>query len=419
MRKRITLITIVTICMLMFLTACSSKISKETLMQDIEPIVKEELSSSRTIDDIEILETESDEKNDTAVKIKVITQDDVAEYVDYFTACYYYSADKEYVFDTAFQIDKDKSTITPIKGVTQGIAVSSLKSKSISIGDESWSLNDVTDVTIENQDTNLEEKTDTVTISLTVNDKVQQAKGKLKLEYKFTDEWELSNVSQDGEFTVSYKPDCALELTDKDLLAELVKNEVNLFENTSNSQTLTMTEAEISDFKVYDEITGIRGSKIKYSCTATLTKPNATISLDAQIMYEYEGSWLLQPIIITAELESIDIEGKWDGTYTGVPYKGKASLDIEEVTEDGKVKGVYSYTPNTITKYSQAGSYKVSGTIDMTSLIMKLEAGDWVVKDSSALSVTKIDITAIIDLEEAEIEGLGQETSPFVLTRTE
>ena len=178
-----------------------------------------------------------------------------------------------------------------------------------------------------------------------------------------------------------------------------------------------MTEAEISDFEVYKESVESRGSIRRYFCKATLTKPNAKISLDTQIMYDYEGSWLLQPFVITAKVESVDIEGKWNGTYTGTPYSGKASLDIEEVTEDGKVKGVYSYTPDTITKNSQAGSYKVSGTIDMTSLTMKLEAGDWVVKDSSALSVTKIDITAVIDVENAEIEGLGQETSPFVVKK--
>lgn len=417
MRKRIASITVIMVCVLMLLTGCSGKISKETIRQDIEPIVSEILSSDQTIDDIEILEYKSDEKKDTSVSIKVMSSDDVAEYTDYFMATYLYSADKEYVFDTAFQVDKDKSTVTPIKGVNQDVITSSLKDKPIGIGKETWYLNYVTDVTIESQDTNLKEKTDTVTVSLTANDKVQQAKGKLKLEYEFTKKWELNNISQDGEFTVSDKPDCALDITDEDLLAELVKNEVTICADTSNSQTLTMTEAEISDFEVYDKITGERGSLRRYFCKATLTKPNAKISLDAQIMYVYEGSWLIQPVVITAKVESVDIEGKWNGTYTGTPYSGKASLDIEEVTEDRKVKGVYSYTPDTITKNSKAGSYKVSGSIDMTSLTMKLDAGDWVVKDSSALSVTKTDITAVMDLENAEIEGLGQENSPFVVIK--
>lgn len=419
MRKRIALITVVAVCVLMLLTACSGKISKDKVWQDIEQVVKEELSSSQTIKDIEILETRSDKKKSTSVSVKVITQDEVAEYVDYFMACYYYSVDKEYIFDTVFQIDKDKSTITPIKGVTQGIAVSSLKNKSIGIGDETWSLNDVTDVSIESQETNLNEKTDDVTMSLTVNDKVQQAKGKLKLEYKFTDEWELTSVSQDGEFTVSDKPECALELTDEDLLAELVKNEVTLFDDTSNSQTLSMTEAEISDFEVYEESVEQRGATRKYFCKATLTKPNAKITLDAQIRYIFEGSWLLQPMTITAELESIDIEGKWEGKYDDVPYDGKASLEITEVTDNGKVTGIYSYTPDTITKSSQAGSYKVSGTIDMTCLKLDLTGGDWVVKDSSHLAIYNKDIIAYFNVDEGTLVGKGYEYNVFVLTKAE
>ena len=102
MRKTITSITAVMLCALMLLTGCSGKISKETVRQDIEPIVSEILSSDQTIDDIEILEYKSDEKKDTSVSIKVMSSNDVAEYTDYFMATYYYSADKEYVFDTHF-----------------------------------------------------------------------------------------------------------------------------------------------------------------------------------------------------------------------------------------------------------------------------------------------------------------------------
>lgn len=48
---------------------------------------------------------------------------------------------------------------------------------------------------------------------------------------------------------------------------------------------------------------------------------------------------------------------------------------------------------------------------------MNLAAGDWVVEDPSAMSITKVDITAMVDINESEIEGLGQMGYPFVLTR--
>lgn len=71
-------------------------------------------------------------------------------------------------------------------------------------------------------------------------------------------------------------------------------------------------------------------------------------------------------------MDSVNIEGKWNGTYNGVGNKGKSSLKITEATKDGKIKGVYSYTPDKIDQYRKAGSYNVSGTIDMSSLIINL-----------------------------------------------
>jgi hypothetical protein len=53
----------------------------------------------------------------------------------------------------------------------------------------------------------------------------------------------------------------------------------------------------------------------------------------------------------------------------------------------------------------------------MKTLFIKLEAGDWISKDSSAFSFTKSDINAYLMLEDAEINGLGQSGYPFVVEK--
>lgn len=419
MKKRIMLITTLAICIFMFLTSCSNQIDKSTIMQDIEPKVSQVLSSDEIIDDIEILEYNTDNEKETSISLKVKSSDDVAEYINYFMATYYCSADDKWIFDTVSQVDKNKSTAVPKKGVNEEIITASLNGQSVAINSENWTIDskNIQNLTIESQKTNLDEKQDDVTVSFTLDDSVEKAEGKLIINYIFDKEWKLKSVSQEGEFKVSEKPKCALDITDKDLISEIVKKEVTLFEGTSNSQTLSMAETEISDFEVCKELSEVRGTLRKYYCKGALTKSNAKINFDAEVQYIYEGSWLIQPITITAELDSIDIKGEWNGTYQGVPDDGKSSLKITEVTQDGKVKGVYSYTPDKTDKYRQAGSYNVSGTIDMSSLIMNLAAGDWVVEDPSAMSITKVDITAMVDINESEIEGLGQMGYPFVLTR--
>ena len=82
-----------------------------------------------------------------------------------------------------------------------------------------------------------------------------------------------------------------------------------------------------------------------------------------------------------------------------------------EATKDGKVKGVYSYTPDKIDQYRKAGSYNVSGTIDMSSLIINLT------EDNNKNVFT--DISAILYIEKSKIKGVGQKGYPIDLTKVE
>ena len=419
MRKKIALITAAAICMIMLLTACSNQIDKSTIMKDIEPKLSGILSNDEKIDDIEILEYNTDNEKDTSISLKVKSSDEVAEYINYFIATYYYSSDKKWIFDTVTQVDKESSSATPKKGVNEEIITSSLNGEFVEINGEEWQIEskNIKKISIESQETNLDDRKDNVTVTLTLDDAVQEAEGKLIIDYIFDKKWQIKSVSEDGEFKITDKSECALEITDTDLINEVAKKQVVLFEGTSNSQSVSMTESEISDFEVYKEFSGARGTIRRFYCKGILTKPNAKIKFDDEVYYLYDGQWLLQPTTITGELDSIDIKGEWNGTYTGAGDRGKSSLNITEVTKDGKVTGVYSYTPDKIDQYRQAGSYNVSGSIDMSSLIMKLTAGDWVNKDPSALSITKNDISAVVDINESEIEGLGQSGYPFVLTK--
>lgn len=411
MKKRIMLITTLAVCMFIFLTACSNQIDKSTIIKDIESDVSKILSSDKKIDDIEILEYNTDDTKETSISLKLKSSDEVAEYVDYFIATYY-SSDDKWVFDNISQVDKDKSTAIPKKGVNEEIIISSLNGEHVTINDEKWDIksNNIKNLSIESQNTNIDERKDNVTVTLTLDDDVLEAEGKINISYIFDKKWEVTTVSNEGEFKTTEKSECELKITDSDLISEIAKKEITLFSDTSNSQTVSMSESEISDFEVYKETSERRGKDRRYYCKGTLTKPNAIIEFDTQVYYVYEGRWLLQPTTIKAELDSVNIEGEWNGTYNGVgSNKGESSLKITEVTEGGTIKGVYSYTPNKIDQYSKAGSYNVSGTIDMSNLLIKLT------EDNTENVFT--DISAILYIEESEIKGVGQEGCPFVVKK--
>lgn len=66
-------------------------------MKDIEPDVSKILSSDKKIDDIEILEYNIDNTKETSISLRVKSSDEIAEYINYFIATYYYSSDDKWV----------------------------------------------------------------------------------------------------------------------------------------------------------------------------------------------------------------------------------------------------------------------------------------------------------------------------------
>ena len=181
----------------------------------------------------------------------------------------------------------------------------------------------------------------------------------------------------------------------------------------SDIQDVIIAKDEISDLKIESQKKSNKGKNQNIVCSFVWSKAKAVFQVTAEIAYYYEGEWQKNVNSLKPELKSIDsMMGVWSGTYTGAPYSGTAELNITSI--DGTtITGVYSYTLETIDRYSHAGSYSVSGTIDTSTLIMKLKAGDWVEKPDKPLSTEKIDITATYCINDDEIRGVGQKDNPF------
>jgi hypothetical protein len=175
----------------------------------------------------------------------------------------------------------------------------------------------------------------------------------------------------------------------------------------------------LSNFAIKNQESSFKGSYQTYNCNCTLTKSHAVFNLDAIIQYYYDGAdgWIVQPITVTPKIISVSIEGDWIGTYRGVPYSVEAILSISKIDDDGSITAVYSYSPSVTGKYSEPGSYNVSGKIDMSTLNMNLVAGDWVNQPANPLSIAKIDIGAMLYVDDSKIVGRGQEGNIFTVSR--
>ena len=419
MRRKYLMILPMTLLITLF-TGCSNVADEKQIKADLEQYEEADiLNDDEKIEEITIdkRQTDEDGKTDT-VWCTVTTQDSDISYQKEFVLTYGLYDKKKWVLDDVDVNDSDEWVKEPLKGIDEESVSLSLNEETVKVDNSDWHIeeSEIKEISIDKQDTDIEKKQDTVLVSLTLESPIQRAEGQLEISYHFEDEWEIDSLTEKKAFTSQEIEGTALNATEESLIEELTKNEINL---GNDEDGISIEKENISNFKITKESTESKGTQKTFECTATVTKPTAVFQIDAKIPYLYseEKDWVCQPTTITSTLESLDITGEWKGTYNGAPYSGEAVLNILSLDENGTITATYSYTPETTSRYSQPGSYQVSGKIDFETLYMDLKAGDWITEPEKALSVTKADIHAYLHVNESTIEGLGQEGNPFTVKK--
>lgn len=419
MRRKYLMILPMALLMTLF-TGCSNVANEKQIKTDLEQYEETDvIKDDEKIEEIAIdkRQTDEDKKTDT-VWCTITTQDSEISYQKECVLTYNLDKQKKWTLADVDVNDSDEWVKEPLKGIDEEAISLSLNEETVNVDDTEWYIeeSEIKKISIDKQDTDIEQKKDTVLVSLTLESPVQKAEGQLEISYHFEDEWEIDSLTEKKSFTAQDIEGTALNATEKSLTEELVQSEIKLDNDESN---ISIEKENISNFKIVNENTEDKGTFKTFECTATITKPTAVFQIAANIGYLYseEEGWTCQPVTIKSTLESLNIVGEWKGTYNGAPYSGEAVLNILSLDENGTITATYSYTPETTSDYSQPGSYNVSGKIDFETLHMDLEAGDWIAEPSKTLSVTKANIRANLYVNDSIIEGLGQEGNVFTLKR--
>ena len=419
MRRKYLMILPMALLMTLF-TGCSNVANEKQIKTDLEQYEETNvIKDNEKIEEIAIDKRQTDENKKTdTVWCTITTQDSEISYQKECVLTYNLDKQKKWTLADVDVNDSDEWVKEPLKGIDEEAISLSLNEETVNVDDTEWYIeeSEIKKISIDKQDTDIEQKKDTVLVSLTLESPVQKAEGQLEISYHFEDEWEIDSLTEKKSFTAQDIEGTALNATEKSLTEELVQSEIKLDNDESN---ISIEKENISNFKIVNENTEDKGTFKTFECTATITKPTAVFQIEANIGYLYseEEGWTCQPVTIKSTLESLDIVGEWKGTYNGAPYSGEAVLNILSLDENGTITATYSYTPETTSDYSQPGSYNVSGKIDFETLHMDLEAGDWIVEPSKKLSVTKANIRANLYVNDSIIEGLGHEGNVFTLKR--
>ena len=420
MRKKQVITVLMVAGMLSMLNGCSGAPKEKQIRQDFE--ANYFLDDGEKISDFSVDKRKTDKDEDT-VWCTLTTQDDEASYERKYILTYYKYDKGGWTLEDIEEDETSSWVVTPIQGVSEETAKASLDYESVLVDGEEWEISseDIDSVTIKDQKTDLEAGTDSLTLEVTLNGLVEKATGTIAAEYTFSNEgWVLATLEGKGDFTVEVKPECAFKFDEDSVIAALTEEPLTLGDsNEGTDQEITVNKDEIKNFNVESQTASSQGEEQQVACSFEVEKNYVTFSVNCKLDYYYDSDagWEVQNKDTKMQAEKFDILGEWTGRYDG--YDGGAvKLNITNV--DGKtITAEYTYTPDTIDEWSQEGSYKVSGTIDETTLKLDLGTGDWITEPQHTLANEKHAVNGILYVEEGMISGTGQCGKSFTVKRDE
>lgn len=381
------------------LAGCGKKVADEEQIQvDLEAYKKDGiLSENEKIIEITIdkRQTEKDEKLDS-VWCTVQTEDERCAYEKNFTLMYTLYDEGGWILDDVSVNGRSEWVITPLTGINNDEISASLNNVNLTVDNEIWyvSEDNIKSISVDNHKTDLEAETDQVTVSLTVDDLVEEAEGQLVIDYIFENgNWIMDSLSGNENFTSVSKQTVALNVEEESLL-----NAVNDLSFEYGSQEITVDKNKVSDFVIESQEASSKGTLQQFFCSCTLTEPHAAFTLKAEITYRYSGEWEIQTVTVTAECISAELKGSWTGNNV---YGRACELNITEMDADGNISGTYSDYGSS---YDNSYSYYVSGKLDWSTLEMYLKAGD-MIGEKPYKWFEPEDIKARLNVEQSSIKG--------------
>ena len=411
------------------LTGCAKVADEKKMQEELEESTYAGLlADGEKIDQIEIVDRITDKKGKLdIVTCNITTEDADIKYLKRVTLNYSLQK-KGWILDSVNVAPEYEWGKKPLRGVSEEKIENLLYNQVVEIEGEEWVITPdmVKNISIDHENADLENSSDTVTFDLTLSSKVEDAQGQLTVVYVFFNTWTVASIDISKTFTTTINADYAPDYTANDFIAEIAKQELELVDNKNEgqlftfsstpNQTVSILEEEITDFKIDSQQSSEKGMMQTYNCSCILNKPQVTFILNPIITCYYDSpvGWSIQSTNITYKLQEINILGEWTGTYTNVGnVTGSIILNITDIDSTGRIEATYSYTPDEISRFVQPGSYKLSGQINKNTMYIKLDEGDWIEEPAEHLYGDKHDVIAILCVDEGVIRGAGHNSSPF------
>lgn len=415
--------------------------------KDVTRKVKKILDDSEVIDTVTILENNMDKKAGNGnVLCKVVSKDEKVSYTRYFVAEVEYDEEEtEWETGKLHEEQRDKWETHPLEGasfkeIKEGLFEYSNRFGTCVKSDDGmeWPLYPeyVKSVMVEKQETDVMSDIDVVSMKVFLGAGYIEAEGMIDVTYNYDFEegaWKVASLVQDGEFSGKVAPEAEFDFTEADVFDDIMRdlqgqqivygtkyigNGSVVMVDHSSEQKISVTKSDVSEYTMEGTI-GEYGLSRTFNCSITLKKPTTVLVLKTEVYYYYADGWFKQdyPLEYTLEVVSVnDLVGKWAGTYNGSPYDGTSALEILELTADGKIVAVYTCKEEERSSQNKQMSYKVSGTIDFSTMFMDLTIEEWIEKPYNS-GLYRDEVKGYIYIEEYKIEGVDHAGNIFTLKK--
>ena len=358
------------------LVGCSPKTVDEDIIRDA--VKSSFLSSNDTIDEFEILERKTDKNQKTDSSFcKIKYNDKNISYEEYYQVDYILFGEK-WVFNNAYPYKEKEWLSAPMTGVSEDFIRESIIGIQIPIDNENWEVTseNVQSIKIVSQDTQLEQKTDSIIAAVELSSEVLTAKGEITLDFVFDNLWTVKKANVSKNFKSSYIKGKEFKPTSEELITKIVECPLPV---KSIDQEIEIKAEDVSGFAIKNTTISNRGTNQTLECVFTVDKPMLSIETIATLDYYYESDygWVFQEIVNEGKIKSVNLnnlKGRWTG-YIGDVSTSAADtqciMDITEVADDGKIKATLQYP-------SQNYSCITEGFFDVNHLTISLNFTEWI-----------------------------------------
>lgn len=339
-------------------------------------------SESFRIKDIKINDTAVD-KEETVAKLScmVVLEGETLKSTRYYDLSFMKTKDRRWEGVSCSPVRTQEWLTTPKGGVTADIIKKSLIGTTVKTknGELHLTKQNLDDIKITEQKTNLEKGSDEVKFAYKISAKAAYIQEKADAIYVFKHRgWEISSIVHDDDPKLELNKEHEFKRSDEEIKNDIINSPL-IWKSSFGKQTIKITAETMKNFQK-EPFTFIWSEGwVCHKCEFDIVKPVATLHIVANACYEYGvDGWKIASMKYDPKVDSVSLQGLWKGHFPD--GDGRPNLDINIETQDanGMVTAICNFAPSGSAPGYPSGSFSMVGGLDKKTLEVKLKRNNWI-----------------------------------------